>query len=89
MNILMDEVPGAYVRKIQQGMYSHAGIPDILACINSKFVAIEVKTATGKPTMLQKRELNFIREAGGVALICYGEADIRRVVDDALRVLRP
>ncbi len=48
-----------------------SGIPDILACVNGYFVAIEVKAQTGKPSDLQKYHCRKIREAGGVAVIVY------------------
>ena len=69
-----------YLRKIHQSMYSHAGIPDVLVCYRGKLVGIEIKTLTGKPTKLQWRELKLIREAGGVATICFGVEDIERVI---------
>lgn len=68
--------PDAYVRKIAQNMYSHGGIPDILVCLEGNFVAIEVKTDTGKLSKLQKRDIRLIEEAGGLAFICYGVKDI-------------
>jgi len=49
-----------------------SGIPDIICCVKGKFIAIEVKSATGKLTELQKYELEKITEAGGVALVING-----------------
>ena len=46
-----------------------AGIPDIIACYNGHFVAIECKAGTNKPTPLQERELNRIMNAGGEAFV--------------------
>lgn len=48
-----------------------SGIPDILACVNGHFVAIEVKAQNGKPSDLQLYNVKKIREAGGVAIILY------------------
>ena len=47
------------------------GIPDILACVNGYFVGIEVKADSGKPSDLQIRHCQLIREAGGFAVIVY------------------
>jgi len=45
--------------------YGRSGIPDILACYNGGFVAIECKTVGNSPTALQERELKRIEAAGG------------------------
>lgn len=46
-----------------------AGIPDIIVCLHGYFLAIECKAGKGKTTALQDRELQRIRNAGGVALV--------------------
>lgn len=53
------------------GVYAKAGIPDILACIDGLFIAIEVKSDRGKPSALQLRNIRVIREAGGYARVLY------------------
>ena len=47
------------------------GIPDVLACINGYFVAVEVKVENGKPSELQKYTVGKINDAGGCAIILY------------------
>jgi len=42
-----------------------------LACINGKFVAIELKSDVGKPSELQKRNVRLINEANGYGVILY------------------
>ena len=49
--------------------YGRSGVPDIIACINGKFLAIETKAGKGTTTALQKRELDLIRKSGGVAMV--------------------
>jgi hypothetical protein len=49
--------------------YGRSGVPDIIACVNSVFVAIECKAGKGKTTALQDREIRRIRQAGGIALL--------------------
>ena len=46
-----------------------AGIPDIIACCDGYFLAIECKAGKGVTTALQDRELTRIRAAGGLALV--------------------
>lgn len=48
-----------------------SGIPDILACVNGYFVAIEVKAENGKPSELQKYHRDKINESMGMAVILY------------------
>lgn len=59
-----------YYMPVQNGM-GVVGIPDIIACLNGRFIAIETK-APGKKknvTPNQQRQLDLIAEAGGVALV--------------------
>ncbi|BDR67226.1 hypothetical protein K144312032_14540 [Clostridium tetani] len=57
--------------KYWAGPMSKAGIPDIIACVNGTFVAIEVKAPNGKPSELQKRNIRLIQECEGLAYILY------------------
>jgi len=57
--------------KVWGGGYQKAGIPDILACVNGRFVAIEIKGSSGKPTELQKYNIKKINESNGVGIILY------------------
>lgn len=57
--------------KVWGGGYSKAGIPDLICCIGGKFVALELKSDTGKPTELQKYNIKKIKESGGIGLILY------------------
>lgn len=46
-----------------------AGAPDIIICVNGKFVGFEVKTETGKQSDLQKEAEAKIKRAGGLYFI--------------------
>jgi hypothetical protein len=50
-----------------------AGVPDIIACLNGKFIGIEVKRPGKFPTPIQCGVLQRIRLAGG--FVCWGDAD--------------
>lgn len=67
-----------YVRTNSHG-YGRKGIPDILACYQGAFVAIEAKVKPDKPTPWQERELAAIRAAGGKALVIYDAGELGRV----------
>lgn len=64
-------LPKAWHYKNWAGPYSKAGVPDILACVNGYFVAIEIKAANGHPSELQKRNIKQIKDSGGIAYILY------------------
>lgn len=61
----------AYFIKTHGDRFSRIGTPDIIACINGKFVAIEVKAENGKPSELQKYHIQQINDAGGYGLMLY------------------
>ena len=65
------------------GMYSTAGIPDIICCYHGRFFGFEVKTETGKPTGLQEATIRKINRAGGTAAIVRSVDDVRRILETA------
>lgn len=65
---------GAYTIKTIKT--SKAGTPDIIACLDGKFIAIEVKRKGNKPTPLQLAKLDKIRESGGIAFIAYSKDEV-------------
>ena len=60
---------GAYAVNYIGGQYATSGTPDILACVRGRFIGIEVKAGTNKPTALQLGALERIAAAGGLALV--------------------
>jgi Holliday junction resolvase len=55
------------------GGYGRSGIPDIVGCYRGHFFAVECKAGNNKPTALQERELQRIRDAGGFAFLVNEE----------------
>jgi len=53
--------------------YGSSGIPDIIVCCSGKFLAIECKAGANKPTALQERNMQQIRDNGGVAIVVNEE----------------
>ena len=62
---------GAYFIKTHGDRFSRVGTPDILACVNGRFVAVEVKAENGKPSELQLYHIKQIKKAGGLACVLY------------------
>ena len=56
---------GAYYFSPVTGGFGRSGVPDIVACINGDFIAIECKAGNNQPTELQKKNLQNIGMAGG------------------------
>lgn len=67
----MDKLPNTWYFKVWSGPYSKSGIPDIIACVNGNFVALEVKAENGHASELQKRNVKLINECNGIAMIVY------------------
>ena len=64
--------------------FGKAGVPDIIVCYRGKFISIECKAGKNSVTVLQQRNLDEIRECGGVALVVNEENvdDVRRVLEN-------
>lgn len=71
-----------YTMPFQAG-YSAAGVPDFLVCWQGKFIGIETKFGSNKPTALQQRQLGDIMRAGGQALV-INERNVNQL-DELLR----
>ena len=67
------DMMGAYYFMPTTGGYGRSGIPDIIGCFCGVFFAIECKAGKGKPTALQEREINRIRNGGGQAWLVNEE----------------
>lgn len=50
-------------------VFTRYGIPDILACVKGRFLAIECKAGNNRPTSRQEYEHARIRESGGIVLV--------------------
>ena len=79
---LLKKTPNCFCWKEHGGMYGTAGIPDIIACINGRFVAFEVKTPTGKLTKLQEITIQKIRDANGRAYKVTSAAEVAAILEE-------
>ncbi len=57
-----------------------SGIPDLLLCVNGLFLAMELKTPTGRVAPIQDATLNKIRFAGGWAWVIRSVKELDDVV---------
>jgi len=60
---------GAYYFFPIGGAFTSSGVPDIIVCFEGRFIGIECKAGTNKPTALQEQNLDRIKNSGGIALV--------------------
>ena len=72
-------VPGCFAWKEHGGMYGTAGIPDIICCLNGRFVAFEVKQPSGKLTKLQESMITKIKAAKGEAFKVTSVEEVKEI----------
>lgn len=79
---------GCWYVKYFANRNTRAGVPDILACVNGCFVAIEVKAENGKPSELQKWNVEQIQKSQGYAVILYPNQynDFAAMIDAIMHV---
>lgn len=78
------ESKGAYCRKQNASGLSRTGTPDYLICLDGVFLAIEYKKSMkDKPTELQKKNINDINKAKGIAIVLRPETfDVFKIMVD-------
>ncbi|GHU82192.1 hypothetical protein FACS1894196_0110 [Clostridia bacterium] len=72
--------PCCFCWKQHGGQYGTAGLPDIICCINGRFVAFEVKTPAGKLTKLQEIAMAKINAANGSAYKVTSVQEVKQVL---------
>lgn len=65
----LKNLPNTWYFKVWGGGFQRSGIPDIICCINGHFVALELKTETGRASKLQEYNIRCIKEANGTAIL--------------------
>lgn len=62
---------GLYYFKFWGTMYTRAGVPDLIVCVNGRFLGVEVKSDVGRPSEIQMENIRQIRENGGFAIVVH------------------
>ena len=65
--------------------FGRSGVPDLVCCLQGKFVGIECKAGKNKPTPLQEKEMAAIRAAGGTTLVVNEENinDVKELLNES------
>lgn len=76
-------VPHLYVVNFVGSAVTAKGTPDILACMEGKFVALEVKREDSSydVTHAQRGRIKRIRKAGGKAYVVESLQDVVKIVE--------
>ena len=70
--------------KVHGGPFQKTGVPDIIACMNGRFVAIEVKRSDGGiVSELQKAQIQKIKDSGGVAGVASSIEEFLQILKEA------
>lgn len=67
---IVNDVYGWFFKTWGGGM-QRSGIPDLIINCNGYFLGIELKAPNGKPTELQKKNIDLINRGNGVGWILY------------------
>ena len=75
----LKSLPQTVAFKHHGGLYSKAGVSDIIACIKGRAVFIEVKTPEKRnsATKLQEIFIKSIQDAGGIAFVACSVEDVK------------
>ena len=57
--------------KVWGGGMQKSGIPDLLLCVNGFFISCELKSKTGRPSKLQKKNTTAINQSNGIGIVLY------------------
>ena len=73
---------GIFWSSIQGGPGSKPGDPDLIACIKGNFVGIEVKTAGGRQSPIQKKRQEEIENSNGRYVIVRTMKEVEDLVGE-------
>lgn len=81
---------GVFAFKIHGGPMMMIGLPDIIACVDGRFVAFETKRPEKRKnqSIAQKRIQELIRRAGGVSQVVCGVKEAMGIIAE-LRLRTP
>lgn len=65
------------------GPYGTSGVPDIIICYKGRFIGMECKLPGGRLTELQKRAIDKINRAGGIARRVESVTDAMTIIQQA------
>lgn len=81
---------GAFAFKVHGSPMMMVGLPDIVACVDGRFVCFETKTPEKRKNVskAQARIHELIRRAGGIAVVVCGPSEALSIINE-LRLNTP
>jgi hypothetical protein len=78
---------GAWVFNVHGGdnPFQEVGVPDLLSCLQGRFIGLEVKQPGEEPSARQKVVLRRIEEAGGIAAVVTSVEEVERLLQRTIR----
>lgn len=82
--------PRVWILNHLGGLWQRSGVPDLLICLDGRFLALEIKSplGTGRLGPRQAGELEAIRQAGGIAAVVSSWEELEATLA-AFEVNRP
>lgn len=80
------EFPGSWWFKTHGSVYQPAGIPDLIGCVQGRFIALEAKTKTGEVSLIQSVTIARLTSAGAISCVV---TSIDEAIEAVRRGLRP
>jgi len=79
--------PSCFAYKTTGGRFATSGVPDLCICYKGLYIALEVKTEVGRPTVLQEQTIKDIVIAGGVSTIVRSVDEAKAIMGDVIEAL--
>lgn len=79
----LDSLEDVWYFKVHGNAATGAGIPDIIACVNSLWVGFEIKAEDGKLSEIQKAKFRQIFNDGGLVFVVYPQnfVEIQKAIE--------
>lgn len=84
---LTKEYPGCFHYKVNGNGFQKKGLPDIIGCINGRFIGLEVKDPANTKygaTELQLHRIEEIKKAGGIAGVVTTIEEVKELLDSEI-----
>lgn len=72
---------GCYWALVQNGAYAKPGDPDLISCVDGRFLAVEVKAPYGRQSDIQAIRQREIERAGGVYALVRSMDDLESAIN--------
>ena len=76
----LNSLPDCWAIKVISA--NQRGVPDILGCYRGRFIGLEVKSASGKPSKIQQVQLDAIKKAGGIAEVAVSLQQVQKLCEE-------